>query len=125
MNNLRLKILITGSPKDHIRAQEIRAALSSPNVHLFFHSLLEVIPVIERAALIITPDTGTNHLASAVQTPTVVFFLGDGRPNGWGSRGVPHRTVQAKQGKDTSTIEVAELINATKELIGEIHSNPL
>ncbi|MCE2504394.1 MAG: glycosyltransferase family 9 protein [Chlorobi bacterium] len=115
-----LKIVFTGGPNEYARAESLVKRLHSERLHLFFSSLPEVAVAISKARLVITPDTGTNHLASALGRPTVVFFLGDGRPVGWGPRGVPHRIVQASFGNDTSSIEIEELINATKALLEEV-----
>lgn len=118
----RLKIVLTGSPKDRERADQIITSANSADVLPFFGSLPEVLVAIREASCIITPDTGTNHLASGLQTPTVVFFTRNGRPIGWGPRGVPHRIVQATDGVDATAIDVAQIGLATEELLKEIAS---
>lgn len=115
-----LKVVITGSPGDRERAQAIAKAVHSENLALFFGTLQDALVAIREARCIITPDTGTNHLASALQTPTVAFFTRDGRPVGWGPRVTPHRIVQATEGNDATAINVSQIITATEDILREV-----
>ena len=115
-----LKVVITGSPGDRERAQHISEAISSKDLSLFFGTLPEVLVAIREACCIITPDTGTNHLASALQTPTVAFFTRDGRPVGWGPRVTPHRIVQAAEGNNATAIDVNQIVTATEDILREV-----
>ncbi|MCB0711862.1 MAG: glycosyltransferase family 9 protein [Ignavibacteriae bacterium] len=114
-----LKIVITGGPDRKALGEELAEQMGAETVVSFFSSIPEAIPLIAHARLIITPDTGTNHLASAVRTPTVVYFLRNGRPVGWGPRGVPHRIVQATEGNDAGGVSIEEVLSATCSLLDE------
>lgn len=86
-------------------------------VPLTFESLIAAAACIGYARLIVTPDTGTNHIASAMGRPTVALFTAHGRPGGWGPYGVPYRIVQATEGADASAIRIEEIVEAVEELM--------
>ena len=115
-----LHLIISGGPADQDQAARIIEAVNSDNISLYFGSLQEALVAIRDARCIITPDTGTNHLASALQTPTVVFFTGNGRPVGWGPRVAHHRVVMATEGNDASALNVRDIVDATAALLHEI-----
>lgn len=133
-----LRVAITGTPNDAGRGERIirlaheriaeredtekkegneRKEPARYVVPLFFDSLTAAAACIREARLIVTPDTGTNHIASAVGTPTVALFTKNGRPAGWGPFGVPHRIVQATEGKDASAINIEKIAAAAADLL--------
>lgn len=133
-----LRVAVTGAPNDAGRGERIirlaheriagredtekkegneRKESARYVAPLFFDSLTAAAACIREARLIVTPDTGTNHIASAVGTPTVALFTKTGRPGGWGPFGVPHRIVQATEGNDASAIGIEEIAAAAADLL--------
>ncbi len=115
-----LKIVLTGGPERKGMAEELAARFATPRITPLFGSIPEALSLLAHARLAITADTGTNHLASAVGTPTVVWFLPNGRPVGWGPRGVPNRIVQAAEGEDARSIDTQLIVGKAAELLREI-----
>jgi ADP-heptose:LPS heptosyltransferase len=58
-------------------------------------SLRDVARLLARASVLVTPDSGLLHLASAVGTPTVSLF-GASNQTKWAPRGLHHRSLNAK-----------------------------
>lgn len=58
-------------------------------------SLRDVASLLARASVLVTPDSGLLHLASAVGTPTVSLF-GASNQTKWAPRGLQHRSLNAK-----------------------------
>ena len=56
----------------------------------------ELAAVLERVRLLLTPDTGTMHLAAAVGTPTCSIFLGPAYPHETGPYGEGHWMVHSR-----------------------------
>lgn len=126
-----LRVAVTGAPNDAERVREIVRSANAgrtpgknthgnePVVPLLFNALTAAAACIREARLIVTPDTGTNHIASAVGTPTVALFTKNGRPIGWGPFGVPHRIVQATEGKDAAALRTDDIVAAVAALLAE------
>lgn len=123
-----LRVAVIGAPNDAERVKDIvrkanahkstaEIAETGRVVPLLFNSLTAAAACIRKARLIVTPDTGTNHIASAMGTPTVALFLKDGRPIGWGPLGVPHKIVQATAGKNASALSIEEIVAAVVEVL--------
>jgi ADP-heptose:LPS heptosyltransferase len=79
-------IVLTGADEDRGAADELRAALpaSVRVVDLVGRlDLMGLAGVLERLALLLTPDTGPMHLAGALGVPLVAIF-GPSSPDRWG-----------------------------------------
>ncbi len=109
------QLVMTAGPADQEYADSISAAL--PDAALF-----TALPfgqwnaLIERAALVVTPDTGAVHLASAHQRPVVAVYV-DSRHNAmtslFGPWQTPYRTLRG--GADAAALQDA-IIKAMAEL---------
>ncbi len=91
-----LKIVITGFRDEESVASKIKERINSKDVHVFAGktSLKQLAALIEKAVLIITNDTGTLHLASAVHCPTVAVF-GPTNPYRYGPLGTKNIVVHS------------------------------
>jgi ADP-heptose:LPS heptosyltransferase len=99
-------------------------------IALLFPSRVEAAPplpfltlaaVIQRANLLITPDTSLVHAASAVGTPVVGLYTHRSMfINEWMPYGVPHRIVVTEGRVDLETIPVSSVITAVDTLAAEL-----
>ncbi|HWK87592.1 MAG TPA: glycosyltransferase family 9 protein [Xanthobacteraceae bacterium] len=82
-------LLLVGGPDEAIDVDEIIDTLP-PNrcVNLVGHlSILELAPVLAKAALFIGYDTGITHLAAQLNTPTLAIYAAVSDPTVWTPRG--------------------------------------
>jgi ADP-heptose:LPS heptosyltransferase len=73
-----LRVVVTGSPAEAGLARAVRAAMRRPAADLCGRtpSVWTLGALVERAALVVTNDTGVSHVAAAVRTPSVVVASG-------------------------------------------------
>jgi ADP-heptose:LPS heptosyltransferase len=78
---LGARLLLCGGAGDRAVADEIRAALGDRAIDVAGRtSVAELGALLERAAVLVTPDTGPMHMAVAVGTPVVALFFGPALP---------------------------------------------
>lgn len=116
------KLLLSFMEPEREFANELLARDSSGNLYLYPGSktLIEVGEMVSRSKLVVTPDTGFVHFASAMKIPIVGLYMNWHSNKPWMPVGVPYRFVIAKDGSDISTINARDVINALDELIDEI-----
>ncbi|MEW6684686.1 MAG: lipopolysaccharide heptosyltransferase II [Candidatus Edwardsbacteria bacterium] len=91
-----IRILVFGSSKEVILAKEIADGIGFGAVSLAGKTNLKTLAaLIERCKVFITNDTGTMHLACAVDTPVVALF-GSTTPLWTGPLGVKHSVIYKK-----------------------------
>ena len=78
------RVLVTGSASERPLAREVadRAGLPGDAVLAGRTGLLELVGLVAAARLLLSGDTGTAHVATAVGTPSVVLF-GPASPHRW------------------------------------------
>jgi hypothetical protein len=77
VNDHNARVILTGSAKESHIIDPIVAGCASPNVVSFAGktSVPQLAALLERAEVLVTGDTGTMHMAVAVDTPVVAMFL--------------------------------------------------
>jgi ADP-heptose:LPS heptosyltransferase len=76
-----------------------------------------LISLLARASLLVAPDTGVGHLATALGTPSVLLF-GVTDPARWGPRMGPHRVVTTDCADSTMTdIDVATVLHHCRDML--------
>lgn len=76
-------VVLTGTSPECELVQNLANQLQVPHIDLCAQTNLgSLAALIQRARLVVTNDTGVSHLAAAVQTPSVVIFLGSD-PRRW------------------------------------------
>jgi ADP-heptose:LPS heptosyltransferase len=109
-------VAITGSPSAKREVERI-AELSGAKP-LLSSSILVAALFCKRARVVVTPDTATLHIASAVGVPVVAYFKAGGDPFGWGPRGVPSVVIErSRQGDGTTGVGVEDLVDGVMRLI--------
>jgi ADP-heptose:LPS heptosyltransferase len=84
-------------------------------------SVLEFTALLRRALVVVTPDTGALHLASAAARPVVALFTPTSvHLDRWLPWRVPYRYVMAGPGEAISNIEPDRIVAAFDELHDEI-----
>ena len=89
--DLGMRIVLTGGPSDLERqsATEIQARCRAPVLNLVGKDTLkQSIALLERADVLITPDSGPAHIASAVGTPVIGLHAAT-----WSLRSGPWRSL--------------------------------
>ena len=119
----RLHIVMVPGPGDAAEAEGVRVVADSARVHLFDPAapLLTLAALVERAAMMITPDTMTLHLAVATGRPVLsLHTLTDGNvPDLWKAIGVPSRAIVAPRGQGVSAIGAPEVAAGFARLVRE------
>jgi ADP-heptose:LPS heptosyltransferase len=113
---LGIHVGVVGTPDAWERAKRI--AENAGAAPLRFGSLLELAACMAHARIVVTPDTGTLHLAAAVGAPVVAMFPATGHPEGWAPRGVPSRVIQATHGTTMNEVDIDAVVAAAREILG-------
>ncbi|HET57796.1 MAG TPA: lipopolysaccharide heptosyltransferase II [Deltaproteobacteria bacterium] len=93
-DELAMPVVFTGGPDAIGVVHDIRRRMSAESVDLAGEtSLRELARLYERAALVVSTDSGPMHLAAAVGTPTVALF-GPTDPGRTGPFGEGHRVIR-------------------------------
>jgi ADP-heptose:LPS heptosyltransferase len=72
-----LEVVLTGSAAEATVTARVRAMMQTTAVDLAGRTSLGALgAVVERAAVVVTNDTGVSHMSAAVGTPSVVIFNG-------------------------------------------------
>ncbi len=82
-------------------------------------NVLEVISVIGRSRLVVTPDTGVVHMAAATGRPVMTLYADERAAGDWAPYRVPYRALFADW-KPVSTIPPEEAVAALNDLLDEI-----
>ncbi len=87
-------IILTGTPPEAPLTQSVRAAMNHSAIDLTGQtSLGSMAALLKRSRLLISNDTGVSHLATALQTPSVILFS-NSDPHRWAPlNGDRHRII--------------------------------
>ncbi len=90
----RFQVVFTGAPHEVGLIEQVRATMRSPSFSLAGETeFAQLVAAIQLADLLITNNTGPQHVASSVRTPQVVLFALTNYPHQWGPWMVPHRQL--------------------------------
>lgn len=71
----KAKIIFTGIDKDRLNVERVRSMMREDSVDLVGKTpLRQLMAFLQRASVIVGPDTGTLHIANAVGTPAVMMM---------------------------------------------------
>ncbi len=119
-----LALVLTPPPGRTDEAARIAEAAGVP-VTVFppskaFHDLVSLV---RRAALVVTPDTANVHVASACGRPVVgLYSARTTDPSAWAPVGVPFRALVAPPGAPVSAIPLGDVVDAVVELLSGRHA---
>ena len=114
--------VITPAPGKEAAADEVVRRLADARVIAApaTDHLLDLVALLRRARLTITPDTANVHLAAAVKCPVLVLTSAVSTdPSLWSPYGVPHRSVSAGR-HPVSEIPSSAVAEAFDSLWGEL-----
>ena len=86
-----LPVLVTGGPGEEKLTRRVAGSVGIPAGGET--SFGELAALVERAAVVVTNNTGTTHVASALKTPVVTVFAGTNPPEQWGPWRTPSRLI--------------------------------
>jgi ADP-heptose:LPS heptosyltransferase len=86
-----LPVLVTGGPGEKDLTQRVAGSAGIPVGGET--SFGELAALVGRAAVAVTNNTGTTHVASALKTPVVTVFAGTNPPEQWGPWRTPSRLI--------------------------------
>lgn len=81
--------------------------------------LIDLVAILRRSHLVITPDTANVHLASAAGRPVLGLYTPGPSPVLWAPFGVPFRIVMANGGT-TSDVSTSQIVTAFDELWAQV-----
>jgi len=114
-------VLLTGGPGERNLVDVIAEGAGVPGSHrLTALDLIGLVGVVGAGRLLLAPDTGVAHVATAVGTPSVLLF-GPSEPAVWGPPpGPPHRVLWAGRSGDphAATTDAGLLEISPAEVIG-------
>lgn len=103
-----LALAISGSPEENAKVEAIAAG--SDATILRFPSIIHLCCGIATARLLVTPDTGPVHIASATNTPVIAYYSEHDKPEGWGPRGGRGSVVVAGTDGEVGTVDINEIL---------------
>ncbi|HEX6992665.1 MAG TPA: glycosyltransferase family 9 protein [Gammaproteobacteria bacterium] len=115
------RVVLTGTAAERGAADAVAAAMCKPSLNAAGTTSLGVAAaLLERAALLVTNDTGISHLAASVGTPSVVVFLASD-PERWAPlRRERHRPVVARGLAADRSLDGMRRSNDDIPLAGEV-----
>ncbi len=91
VHELGMRVVLSGGPSELERrtAANIESLMSAPAINLVGKdTLTQLLAMLERATVVLTPDAGPAHMASAVGTPVVGLHAAT-----WSIRSGPYRSL--------------------------------
>lgn len=118
------RLLLLSTPNHASNAKQLQQLLDDPRVAIYptTNDVMEVIAVIKQSWMVITPDTGIIHMASAVGTPVVGLYVGGQAAAEWRPFGVPYRVVTSPEDLSVAAIPPAEVMQGFEQLVLEMAS---
>jgi ADP-heptose:LPS heptosyltransferase len=87
----RLPVLVTGGPGEEDLTRQVAGSTGIPVGGET--SFGEFAALVGRSAVVVTNNTGTTHVASAMKRPVVTVFAGTNPPEQWGPWRTPSRLI--------------------------------
>jgi ADP-heptose:LPS heptosyltransferase len=117
-----LSVVIPPPPGKERYAEEVARSFDNGRVVVApGFRVLELMALLQRALLVVTPNTGTLHLAASSGRPIVALYtLHSVHVERWLPWGVPYRAVLGAPGEAVSDIPTSRVVTAFDELYEEI-----
>ncbi len=119
-------IVLVSTQADAADAAKIHEAVNDNRVVIFppTKNIFEIVELLSRSLMLITPDTGVVHLASAAQTPVVALYtnIQSGKTAEWTPYQVPHRLVIAPEDALVADIPAQMVFDAVASLLDELRA---
>lgn len=118
-------VLVMCGPDDIEEAQAIINNVNSFRCRVVQRSLPEACAVIERARMLISPDTAAIHIASACGVPTVGLYLEQSNVIEWGPYRTPAKIILSSDGKTNNAIDPLLVAQTAVALLNELVAIPV
>lgn len=118
-------VLIMCGPSDVDEAHAIVNNVNSSRCRVFQRSLPEACALIERARMLISPDTAAIHIASACSVPTVGLYLEQANVTEWGPYRTPAKILLSSDGRTIDAIDPSLVAEAAVSLLNELVMMPI
>ncbi len=80
--------------------------------------LTDLVALLSRAAIVLTPDTANMHIAAAVGTPLVAVYTAYTEAHLWGAWGaMPRRVVHFPEDCEIDAVPVQDIVDAVHDLL--------
>lgn len=112
------RIFITCGPDDLTIVEQMTRHLNAEFVVCSGLSIGQIAALLRKMTLYIANDTGTMHLAAAMNTPTLAIF-GPTDPVQWAPLGDQHRCVRGEKG-ELAAVTVESVLSAAQEMMQAI-----
>jgi ADP-heptose:LPS heptosyltransferase len=118
-----LTIVITPAPQKEGRATEVAQLCNDPRIIVApVFPLSDLVALVRRSLLVVSPSTALVHLASATGRPVIALYAPQ-HPNDvllWLPIGIPNRTVVSELGDVMDDIPPEQISDAFDDLMREI-----
>ena len=117
-----LRIVITASPQDHEEAKAI-AGIDTARVSVLppTSDILDIAAVLERAAIVVSPDTSIIHIASAVGAPALTLYSRlASHYTEWMPFGVPYEAVITDGAEPIDSLRLDDVLDAFERLLARV-----
>jgi ADP-heptose:LPS heptosyltransferase len=117
-----ISVVLPPPPDKEADAQEVTRLCGSPRVVVAAAlPLLDLAALLRHALMVVTPDTGVLHLASACGRPVLALYTPTSvHLERWLPWGVPYRYLMAGRGELVSDIQPERIVAAFEEFYDEI-----
>ncbi len=87
--------------------------------------LADLVALLRRATVVLTPDTANMHIAAAVGTPYVAVYTDFSDAWSWGAWGTtPHRVVHLASDEPIEAVPAGDVVAAADALLGTLRATP-
>lgn len=122
------EVLVVSSPEDRHRAESIAQVVPGARV-VDTPRIDDLVPIVARSDVAITPDTSIVHMAAAFDVPVVGLYPpSDHNLKRFAPLSTHNRVVRSRSVEDLSSITVDDVIGALDELrreVGDQKSEPI
>ncbi len=96
---------VTGDPRQKEQVENIVQSIGNRNCKILIENFFIVSSILAGAKLLISADTSLTHVAAAVKTPIIAFYLELYNVFAWYPMGSPFTAIAVEKGSSINTID--------------------
>ncbi len=124
LSRLQAPVVLSAVPQDASNRQAVLAQIKDDRVLAFpdkgSASFADIVALVRRSRLVVTPDTSFVHIAGATGTPLLALFVDPFAFAEWHPRNTESEVVMGDPGTTVSSIPSARIVDALDRLIGRM-----